>query len=234
MAVAIDIKGLNKFYKLGRLRRQVLKNVSVEIQPGQIFGLLGPNGAGKTKLLKAVVGISRPDQGQVLVMGKSPADKESRSCIGYLPERPYFQDFLTAKEFLEFHGKLALIPDAQLNEQIKKVLDEVGLSQSSAMKLKTYSKGMLQRLGVAQALIQDPRVLVLDEPMSGLDPRGRRELREIMKKISSSGKTILFTTHNISDVAELCNECGFMRAGELDKMNPSDARIEDFYEETTA
>jgi len=218
MNIAINVENLSKIYKVGFWGRKVkvLDNVTFSVPKGQTFGLLGPNGAGKTSTLKILVGISKPTKGTAYVLGMSPFNVNSHKFIGYLPETPYIYNYLTGKEFLSFCGKLFGISGNNLNNIISELLDLVGLDKVSANKqLKSYSKGMLQRIGIAQSLINNPEIVFLDEPMSGLDPIGRYDIKEIMKTLKKQGKTVFFNTHILSDVEELCDSIAIMVKGKI-------------------
>ncbi|WP_019507057.1 ABC transporter ATP-binding protein [Pleurocapsa sp. PCC 7319] len=211
---------LGKIYRTGFWMNQKiesLKNCSLSICRGETFGLLGPNGAGKTTLLKTLLGITRPTTGRALIFGKSIGDRTVKQKIGYLPENAYLYDFLTAWEFLEFIAGLFQIPHGKQHKRITELLDLVGLARSTARKkkLKQYSKGMLQRVGMAQALINDPEIVFLDEPMSGLDPMGRYRMREIVLSLKQEGKTIFFNSHILSDIEQICDRIAFLALGEL-------------------
>lgn len=216
----VQTSGLRKVYRTGFwLNQKVvpLQNCSLEIYQGETFGLLGQNGAGKTTLLKTLLGIIRPTAGRGLLLGKPLGDRTVKQQVGYLPENPYFYDFLTGWEFLKYTAGLFQIPSEVQRRRIPELLDLVGLAQSAARKkqLRHYSKGMLQRVGMAQALINDPQVVFLDEPMSGLDPLGRYQMREIIVSLKSQGKTIFFNSHVLSDVEKICDRVAILARGEL-------------------
>lgn len=216
MHPAIEIKNVTKTYRSGALKSTLaLDDVSLSVPKGEVFGFLGPNGAGKTSLIKILVGIMTADVGICCIMGSESSSREAKLKLGYLPERPYFHDFLTSAEFLRFHGRLLGLNEGIIDDRIPKLLDKVGLTKSHDQKLRTFSKGMLQRIGFAQALLHDPDVLILDEPMSGLDPVGRREVRDIITEISALKKTIFFSTHIIHDVEVICSTVGFITRGKL-------------------
>ena len=211
---------LGKTYRTGfwlNHKIESLKNCSLSIYRGETFGLLGPNGAGKTTLLKTLLGITRPSTGKAVILGQPIGDRTVKQKIGYLPENAYLYDFLTAWEFLEFIAGLFQLPKTQHKQRIAELLDLVGLAQSTARKkkLKQYSKGMLQRVGMAQALINDPEIVFLDEPMSGLDPMGRYRMREIVLSLKQQGKTIFFNSHVLSDIEQICDRIAFLALGEL-------------------
>ena len=217
---ALVVENLRKTYRTGFwLNRKVesLKGVSLSAQQGETFGLLGPNGAGKTTLLKSILGIVRPSGGTGTILGRPLGDRAVRQRVGYLPENPYFYEYLTGWEILEFSASLFQIPLKDARKRIVELLDWVGLSQTAARKkqLRQYSKGMLQRVGLAQALINNPDVVFLDEPMSGLDPLGRYQIREIILSLKAQGKTIFFNSHVLSDVEKVCDRLAILARGEL-------------------
>lgn len=211
---------LKKVYRAGfwlNQRIASLKNCSLSVYQGETFGLLGPNGAGKTTLLKLLLGIVRPSSGRGLLLGQPLGDRAVKQRIGYLPENPYFYDYLTGWEFLQMAAGLFQIPTAVQRQRIPQLLELVGLSQATARKkqLRHYSKGMLQRVGMAQALINEPELVFLDEPMSGLDPVGRHQMREIILSLQAQGKTIFFNSHILSEVEQICDRIAILAQGEL-------------------
>ena len=212
--------GLGKVYRTGFwLNQQVesLKNCSLTVEQGETFGLLGPNGAGKTTLLKILLSITRPTAGRGVLLGRPLGDRSVKQRIGYLPENPYFYDYLTGWEFLQFIATIFQIPKSVYQKRIPQLLELVGLAKSAAQKkqMRRYSKGMLQRVGMAQALINDPEVVFLDEPMSGLDPTGRYRIREIILSLQEQGKTIFFNSHVLGDVSQICHRIAILAQGEL-------------------
>ena len=218
--LAIETDRLRKVYRTGFwLDRQVesLKECTLQVYKGETFGLLGLNGAGKTTLLKTLLGIVRPTTGTGRLLGKPLGDRSIKQKIGYLPENPYFYDFLTGWELLEYTAGLFEIPRSIHKHRIPALLDLVGLDRSSAKKkqLRQYSKGMVQRVGMAQALINDPELVFLDEPMSGLDPLGRKQMREIIISLGNAGKTVFFNSHVLTEVEQVCNRVGILARGEL-------------------
>lgn len=218
--VVVQTSNLRKVYRTGFWMNQklvTLQNCSLQIYQGETFGLLGQNGAGKTTLLKILLGIVRPTSGTGLLLGKPLGDRTVKQRVGYLPENPYFYDYLTGWEFLQYAASLFKIPSHIQKKRIPELLDIVGLAQSAARKkhLRQYSKGMLQRIGMAQALINDPDVVFLDEPMSGLDPLGRYQIREIIQSLKAQGKTIFFNSHVLSDVEKICDRVAILARGEL-------------------
>ncbi|MDZ8077741.1 MAG: ABC transporter ATP-binding protein [Nostoc sp. DcaGUA01] len=211
---------LRKVYRTGFwLNQKVvsLKSCSLKVYQGETFGLLGPNGAGKTTLLKLLLGIIRPTDGRGLLLGKPLGDRNVKQYIGYLPENPYLYDYLTGWEFLQLAAGLFQIPESVQRRRITQLLELVGLSQADARKklLRRYSKGMLQRVGMAQALINEPELVFLDEPMSGLDPLGRYQMREIILALKAAGKTIFFNSHILSEVEQICDRIAILAQGEL-------------------
>ncbi|MBD1807736.1 ABC transporter ATP-binding protein [Microcoleus sp. FACHB-SPT15] len=211
---------LRKVYRTGfwlNQKIESLKNCTLTVYQGETFGLLGPNGAGKTTLLKTLLGIVRPTSGRAWLLGSPIGNIKVKQRIGYLPENPYFYDYLTGWEFLQFIAGLFEIPSEVQKQRIPMLFDLVGLSQSAARKkqMRQYSKGMLQRVGMAQALINDPEVVFFDEPMSGLDPMGRYQIREIILSLKAQGKTIFFNSHVLSDVEKICDRVAILAEGEL-------------------
>jgi ABC-2 type transport system ATP-binding protein len=217
---AIETYQLRKVYRTGFwLNRQVesLKECTLQVERGETFGLLGLNGAGKTTLLKTLLGIVKPTTGKGLLLGKPLGDRSIKQKIGYLPENPYFYDFLTGWELLEYTAGLFEIPRSIQKQRIPALLELVGLAQSAAKKkqLRQYSKGMVQRVGMAQALINDPELVFLDEPMSGLDPLGRKQMRDIIVSLGDRGKTVFFNSHVLGEVEQICSRVGILAQGEL-------------------
>jgi ABC-2 type transport system ATP-binding protein len=212
--------GLSKVYRAGfwlNQKVESLKQCTLTAYRGETFGLLGPNGAGKTTLLKTLLGIVRPTAGRACLLGHPIGDRSIKHRIGYLPENAYFYDYLTGWEYLEFTAGLFQIPRSLQKKRIPELLDLVGLDRKSAQKkqLRQYSKGMMQRVGVAQALINDPELVFLDEPMSGLDPLGRYQIREIILSLKAQGKTIFFNSHVLSDVEAICDRIAILARGDL-------------------
>jgi ABC-2 type transport system ATP-binding protein len=205
----LEISDLHKTVVVGFRRRKVriLNGVDLIVREGDVFGLLGPNGAGKTTTLKVALGLMRPTSGSTR-LGVAGLHE-----LGYLPENPYFYDYLTGAEFLRLCDRLHGLDGDGRTGRVLSILDDVGLSDAGRLQLRKYSKGMLQRVGIAQALINDPRLVLLDEPMTGLDPIGRVEVKEIIERLHRRGKTILFNSHILADVAELCTRIAIMRGG---------------------
>ena len=218
--LVIQTQNLSKTYRTGFWLSQKIRSliaIDLDVYQGETFGLLGQNGAGKTTLLKTLLGIVRPTQGKATLLGKPLGDRNVKKRIGYLPENPYFYDYLTGWEILEFTGGLFEIPHSVQKARIPELLELVGLSMKDAKKkqLRRYSKGMLQRIGLAQALINDPELVFLDEPMSGLDPLGRYQMRETILSLKRQGKTIFFNSHILSDVEKVCDRVAILDKGEL-------------------
>lgn len=225
----IQTEGLTKIYthdflttEHGRLKIHLthrktiaLEDLSFEVNEGEIFGLLGPNGAGKTTTLKILMGIHYATRGKAYIMSKPLGDKHVKSQIGFLPENPYFYDYLTGREFLHFYGKLYRMNKADINSRMEKVMSMVNIAHAADLPLRGYSKGMLQRIGLAQALLNDPKVVFLDEPQSGLDPLGRKEIRDVILKLRDEGKTVLFSSHILSDAELICDRVGILLKGRL-------------------
>jgi len=215
---AIEILDLEKSYLVGFWRKRpklALRPLRLTIEEGEVFGFLGPNGAGKTTTLKLLMGLVFPTAGSARILGSDMDDPRVKSQIGFLPEQPYFYDHLTAKELLNYYGQLSGVPAKGRSARVEQMLARVGLSNSGGMQLRKFSKGMLQRVGLAQAILHDPKVVFLDEPMSGLDPMGRREVRDLIQQLRSEGKTVFFSTHILSDAEALCDRVGIIHQGEL-------------------
>jgi ABC-2 type transport system ATP-binding protein len=208
----------------GLRSKRILHGISFEVDEGEIFGFVGPNGSGKTTTLKILMGLIRMSSGKASILGHDVGQTRSRRHVGFLPENPYFYDFLTGREILHFYAKLAGLPAARRGSQVDKLLDWVSLSHAADARLRTYSKGMLQRVGIAQSLVHDPRVVFLDEPMSGLDPIGRKEIRDLILQLRSEGKTVFMNTHILSDVEALCDRVAIIVHGRIRYQG----RVEDF------
>ncbi|MFQ5881423.1 MAG: ABC transporter ATP-binding protein [Candidatus Methylomirabilales bacterium] len=222
--VAIKTEGLAKDYRVGFWRRKVrvLLDLHLEVQEGEIFGYLGPNGAGKTTTLKLLMGLALPTSGRAFILGRELPDVKVKTEVGFLPESPYFYEYLTGREFLGFYGRLFGLRGKGLRDRIGRLLAQVGLQAAADLPLRKYSKGMLQRIGLAQALINDPKLVILDEPMSGLDPVGRREVRDLILRLKEEGKTIFFSSHIIPDVEMICDRVGILVGGRLVKVGRLD------------
>ena len=215
---AIEIENLTKDYPFGFLhlkKKRSLEGLTMQVEDGEVFGFLGPNGAGKSTTIKLLVGLIFPDAGSARILGKPTTDIEMHRDIGYLPEQPYFYDYLTAAEVLDYFARFHDLTAADRSERVARMLKKVGLETARKIQLRKYSKGMLQRVGLAQAILHDPKVVILDEPMSGLDPIGRREVRDIILELKRDGKTVLFSTHILSDAEMLCDRVGVIVGGKL-------------------
>src|SRR5216683_8166571 len=215
---AIEILGLEKTYSVGFWRKKpkyALRPLNLKVEEGEIFGFLGPNGAGKTTTLKLLMGLIFPTAGSARILGMAVDDHRMKAQIGFLPEQPYFYDYLTARELLEYYGQLSGVEAKQRWSRVNEVLQRVGLPDVGGVQLRKFSKGMLQRAGIAQAILHDPKVVFFDEPMSGLDPLGRREVRDLMEQLKQEGKTVFFSTHILSDAEALCDRVAIIHKGEL-------------------
>jgi ABC-2 type transport system ATP-binding protein len=222
MEKAIEIQKVSQVFRSGFWLEpaEVLKEVSFSVPVGSVFGFLGANGAGKTTLIHLLMGLRKPSSGQIRVFGLEAVLREARSKIGYLPERPYFHEHLTGEGLLRYYAALSVMDLSELDDRIGQVLREVGMERARRTELRRYSKGMLQRIGIAQALLHQPALLVLDEPMSGLDPLGRKEMRDLIHQLAASGRTIFMTSHVIPDVEAICNQVGLIQAGRLLESGP--------------
>src|SRR5881227_3517685 len=215
---AIEILGLEKIYNAGFWRkrsRRALRPLNLVVEDGEIFGFLGPNGAGKTTTLKILMGLVFPSSGSARILGMELDDPRMKAQIGFLPEHPYFYDYLTGRELLKYYGRLSGMDAKQLSRKTDAALERVGLRDAANLQLRKFSKGMLQRVGIAQAILHDPKLVFLDEPMSGLDPMGRREVRNLMEQLKHEGKTVFFSTHILSDAEALCDRVAIIHRGEL-------------------
>ncbi len=217
--VVIEIVDLTKDYEVGFLKKKkarALDHLNLEVRRGEIFGFLGPNGAGKTTTLKLLMRLIYPTQGTARILGHSVDHVSTRARLGYLPENPYFYDYLSGRELLEYTAALFGVPGEQARIRGKELLALVGLDSDRANRqLRKYSKGMLQRIGIAQALINDPEIVFMDEPMSGLDPIGRREVRDLLLSLRAQAKTVFFSSHILSDVEALCDRAAILTRGRL-------------------
>ncbi len=215
---AIEILGIEKTYSVGFWRKRskrALRPLNLTVEDGEIFGFLGPNGAGKTTTLKILMGLVFPTSGSARILGMELNDPRMKAQIGFLPEQPYFYDYLTARELLTYYGQLSGVDARQLSRGVNDALGRVGLPDAGNLQLRKFSKGMLQRVGIAQAILHDPKVVFLDEPMSGLDPMGRREVRNLMEALKREGKTVFFSTHILSDAEALCDRVAIIHLGQL-------------------
>ena len=222
--LAIDVVDLKKTYRTPFARRKVeaLRGVTFQVERGHIFGFVGPNGAGKTTAIRTLMGLIRPTGGSAKILGEKIPSRAARFKVGFLPESPYFYDYLTVSELLDLAGRLFGVPAALRKKRADELIERVGLDRARGQSLKKYSKGMLQRAGLAQALMNDPELVVLDEPMSGLDPIGRKEVRELILSLRDQGKTVFFSTHILSDVEAITDRVAIIARGQLqDQGTPS-------------
>jgi len=216
---ALEIKNLSKSFRSNFLykRTGVLKDVDISVKKGHIYGFLGPNGAGKTTTIKCILGLITPDSGTIRLSGKETGSVSHRSAIGFLPESPYFYDYLTADETLALSGKLSGTDHSTIRKRSEMIIRRVGLSGRENILLKKFSKGMLQRIGLGQALMNDPDLIILDEPFSGLDPIGRKELRDIILSLKMDGKTVFFSSHILQDMEMIVDDIGILINGSIKK-----------------
>ena len=222
----VRVEGLVKEFRtgMGLRRKRALDGISFRVLQGEIFGFVGPNGAGKTTTLKVLMGLIHATAGRASVLGHDVGETEFRRHVGFLPENPYFYEFLTGREILRFYAKLSGVARGRIEGRVDTLLDWVGLGHAADARLRTYSKGMLQRVGIAQALVHDPSVVFLDEPMSGLDPIGRKEIRDLILRLHAEGKTVFMNTHILSDVELLCDRVAIIVKGAI----RYEGRIEEF------
>lgn len=216
---ALGIKNLKKTFKSNFLIKKyhVLNDISLSVEQGEIYGFLGPNGAGKTTTIKCILGITFPDSGEISLLGHPSNSIDSKKKLGFLPEHPYFYDYLTPTELLSFTGMLFNIPRQPLAKKSQELIRLVGLEGKENIKLRKFSKGMIQRIGLAQALVHDPKILILDEPFSGLDPIGRKELRDIILSLKEAGKTVFFSSHILQDMELIVDRVGIILSGKTRK-----------------
>jgi len=214
---AISVQNLTKVFPIHFKREKVVavRDLSLEVAPGHVYGLLGPNGSGKSTTMKIILGLVSPSRGRTEIFGKDSREVGSREEVGFLPENPYFYKFLTGKETIHFYGKLCGLRGRALEDRAKELLEMVGLADAADRRLGGYSKGMLQRIGLAQALVQRPRLLVLDEPTAGVDPAGSREIRDLILSFKDRGMTVLLCSHLLSQVQEICDRIGILHQGVL-------------------
>ena len=226
---ALEIAGLHKAFSghLGLGRTPAVGGIDLSIRRGEIFGLLGPTGAGKTTTIKRILGLLRPDAGNIRIFGSPSHERQARARIGYLPENPYFYDYLTASEFLDFYARLQGISKADREELVRGTLERVGLAGRGNTALRAFSKGMTQRLGLAQAIQHEPDLVILDEPMSGLDPMGRREVRDLILSLRKAGRTVFFSSHILQDAEMICDRVAILKAGRLLSVGSLDELVSD-------
>ncbi len=215
---AIEISGLSKDYLVGfwkKRRFRALDKLSLQVMPGEVFGFLGPNGAGKTTTLKILTGLIFPTEGKATILGHPAGQPEALRRAGFLPENPYFYDYLTPEELLDYFARFFPFTPEERTRRRDAVLHQVGLSEARGRPLRKFSKGMLQRLGIAQAILHEPEIVLLDEPMSGLDPVGRHAVRELIQQLQAAGKTVFFSTHILPDAEALCDRIAIVNHGRL-------------------
>ncbi|MBM3293551.1 MAG: ABC transporter ATP-binding protein [Candidatus Aminicenantes bacterium] len=217
MADILELRDVRKAFRQGFLlrSREVLKGISFSVGEGEIFGYLGPNGAGKTSTIKCVLGLLFPDGGTIRIGGRPHLETRAKAGLGFLPENPYFYDYLTAAEFLDFYAQLFGLPKSERRERAARLLGLVGMEKAAGLQLRKFSRGMLQRIGLAQALVNDPSFLILDEPLGGLDPLGRKEIRDIILTLKEDGKTVLFTSHILQDIEMICDRVAILIGGRI-------------------
>jgi ABC-2 type transport system ATP-binding protein len=217
MAAALKIEDLHKSFQTGFLlrKKKILKGISLTVEEGEIFGYLGPNGAGKTTTLKCILGLLFPEKGKIELFGLSHLLPRAKERIGFLPENPYFYEHLTASEFLRFYGELSLQRKKDITTKVKELLHLVGLEQWANLPLRKFSRGMLQRIGFAQALFNEPSLVLLDEPLGGLDPLGRKEMRDIIVQLKKEGKTVFLSSHILQDIEMICDRVAIIVNGQI-------------------
>lgn len=215
MTTVLKVEDIHKSFKVGFIpkKKKILKGISLDIGQGEIFGYLGPNGAGKTTTLKCILGLIFPERGNIEIFGYPHLSLQAKERVGYLPENPYFYDYLTASEFLHFYSRLSLIKEKK--EKAVELLRLVGLEDSAHLQLRKFSRGMLQRIGLAQTLIHDPSLVFLDEPLGGLDPLGRKEIRDIIVRLKEEGKTVFLCSHILQDIEMICDRVAILVNGEI-------------------
>ncbi len=225
--VIVETRNLSKVYRdfWGRQKVRALKALDLEIRQGEIFGLLGPNGSGKTTTMKLLLGLLFPTSGQALVFGKEATDVSKNERLGYLPAESYLYRFLNAEETLDFYGRLFDMPAKVRKQRAADLITMVGLNKDKRRQLKEYSKGMARRIGLAQALINDPELILLDEPTSGLDPIGTREIKDLILRLKAEGKTVLMSSHLLADVQDVCDRIAILHQGELKELGRVDALL---------
>ena len=214
---AVAVEGLTKVFPVPFHRKAIVavRDLNLRVGPGEVYGLLGPNGSGKSTTLKIILGLVSPTHGRTKIFGRDSSLVESREAVGFLPENPYFYRFLTGEETLRFFGKLCRLTGSRLNDRVRELLELVGLTNARDQRLSTYSKGMLQRIGLAQALVNEPKLVVLDEPTAGVDPAGSRAIRNIIADLRQRGITVLLSSHLLTQVQEICDRVGILARGVL-------------------
>ncbi len=214
---AVAVEGLTKVFPVPFRRKSItaVRDLNLRVEAGEVYGLLGPNGSGKSTTLKIILGLASPTRGRTKIFGRDSSLVESRQAVGFLPENPYFYKFLTGEETLRFFGKLCRVNGSRLKSRVRELLELVGLTNARDQRLSTYSKGMLQRIGLAQALINEPKLVVLDEPTAGVDPAGSRDIRNLIVDLKQRGITVLLSSHLLTQVQEVCDRVGILARGAL-------------------
>jgi ABC-2 type transport system ATP-binding protein len=230
MNPVLAITDVKKSFSAGFIprKKEILKGISFEVGEGEIFGYLGPNGAGKTTTIKCVLGLIFPDAGTIRLFGRGHLDPRAKDRLGFLPENPYFYDYLTAREFLDFYGQLFAIPKTERAASIARLLKLVDMERAADLPLRKFSRGMLQRIGLAQALINEPALVILDEPLGGLDPLGRKEIRDVILRLRDAGKTVFLSSHILQDIEMICDRVAIIVSGRILSLG----RLSDLVSET--
>jgi ABC-2 type transport system ATP-binding protein len=226
--LAVAVEGLTKVFPIPFRRQSItaVRDLNLQVESGEVYGLLGPNGSGKSTTLKIILGLVSPTRGRTQIFGRDSSEVATREAVGFLPESPYFYKFLTGTETLRFFGKLCGLSGSELMDRVQELLDLVGLTEARNQRLSTYSKGMLQRIGLAQALINEPKLVVLDEPTAGVDPAGSRDIRNLIVDLKNRGVTVLISSHLLEHVEEVCDRVGILSKGALVREGPLDELIE--------
>jgi ABC-2 type transport system ATP-binding protein len=219
---AVEVEALTKVFSIPFRKQSIVavRDLSLRVEPGEVYGLLGPNGSGKSTTLKIVLGLVSPTCGRTQIFGRDSSVVATREAVGFLPENPYFYKFLTGAETLRFFGKLCGLSGSELKDRVQELIDLVGLTEARNQRLSTYSKGMLQRIGLAQALINEPKLVVLDEPTAGVDPAGSRDIRNLIIDLKKRGVTVLLSSHLLGQVQEICDRVGILAKGALVREGP--------------
>jgi len=222
MKTVLSLENVHKSFKVGFIpkKKEILKGISFSVGEGEIFGYLGPNGAGKTTTLKCVLGLIYPDRGKIEIFGQPHLEPRAKERLGFLPENPYFYDYLTAREFLDFYAQLFRIDKNEREARIASLLKLVGMEKARDLQLRKFSRGMLQRIGLAQALINEPSLILLDEPLGGLDPLGRKEIRDIIIRLKGEGRTVFLCSHILQDIEMICGRVAIIIGGKILSQGP--------------
>jgi ABC-2 type transport system ATP-binding protein len=222
MKTVLAIENVHKFFKVGFIpkKKEILKGVSFSVAESEIFGYLGPNGAGKTTTLKCILGLIFPDRGKIEIFGQPHLEPRAKERLGFLPENPYFYDYLTAREFLDFYAQLFRVKKDEREERVASLLNLVGMDRARDLQLRKFSRGMLQRIGLAQALVNEPSLVLLDEPLGGLDPLGRKEIRDIIIRLKAEGKTVFLCSHILQDIEMICDRVAIIVDGKILSQGP--------------